>query len=222
MNKKPLIFLTVLITSIIIVVIVFNYFFQPSYKILIDQKCSEPILQKDWIDNYSLDKCFFVQQNRFYSSSNTYPQEFNNLVREVKVLTLLQSSVGNTKIKDFIEKLKGYNIFIDKSSLDYLDEEINSSSSMLNLYTNKRGDIILIHDKDIIKGIFVDAYQFGNTDDERNKINSFILSHRNTLGEQEVQYIDQLYNNISIDFYFDKGLGFAPQHFIILPIKSRS
>ncbi len=172
----------------------------------------------EWVKHYqNKDGYRIIRDSAYIPSDTNFPTTIQELGKSYPAIPMIAQRLGTLTITEFINELRNAGIEIKDSSLEYFDMQ-PTDKGMLALYTKKGGYLFFYHNKSIVEGVLIDYWQFSGAEpkyDKSNSIDTFISKHRDILGAPQVKIIDPLYENKELDFYFDKGVGFADQQFIL-------
>ncbi|MFW5719982.1 MAG: hypothetical protein ACOCXT_03085 [Candidatus Dojkabacteria bacterium] len=107
--------------------------------------------------------------------------------------------------------MRNFNIHVKHHLVEKID-----NLHAAGFYLEKGGMFTISSDSNgILAAVFLDGWFIANSAENQKVFDELLKAIPESLGEPEAQYIDSLYDGLSIDVYFTSGMAFSGIHTII-------
>jgi len=177
-----------------------------------------------WSEDIKQKKGYIITENQKYTSNGITLQKGLNPLRENNSIIdfVMDSIQKQIKVNEYFSTLKKYGITVKPSAL----QNISAYANGFNLIPTEETGTISISTKESKIDVIYYGIEYMDMASEDGKTNysqfvSIINQYRSVFGAPQATYYDKTYENIrkskedlTIDFYFDKGIAFARNHII--------
>ncbi|MFW5719985.1 MAG: hypothetical protein ACOCXT_03100 [Candidatus Dojkabacteria bacterium] len=190
-----------------------------------NEKWELPPEQKAWIEKYKNNEGYFIIKNSNYVMIDqpAFPEPLVELSNNNPYLSVLVENMQEQRV------ISDYTILLQELGMDFIERSLSVDAQVVedklffvHLSESGKSNIkFLIGEGLQVKAVNLDpiALSYNTSDSER--ISQLIKELKRTLTTPQVQFVDSLYEDLKISFYFDKGLVFIGEEMLIFKPQSK-